>query len=146
LLEAAVAIGILTVGMVSLAGLASIAVRNTVLARDRSMAAVLAVQKMEQLCVAAMTLPLSSSDAIAADQSGFVEYLDRTGTVLEGGRGAPGVVHVRRWAVWPLSADGNLLAIEVAVGPCRRAQPPAGACGDSGSSVRLASVRSRVAW
>ena len=145
-MEAAVAIAILTAGMVSLAGLASVAVRTTALARDRSMAAVLAAQKMEQLSVAAVSLPPSSPAALTGDQAGCVEYLDRTGTVLEGGRGALGVVYVRRWAVWSLPAAGNLLAIEVAVGPCRRAQPPGGACGDTGSSVHLASVRSRVAW
>ena len=139
LVEAIVAIGILAGAVVALAGLSSLAVRNAAMARERSMATVLALQKMEALCRDVSSAPASPVDAWAVDTPGYVEYLDA------GGRPAAGGAYVRRWSITPLPGDANLLAIQVDVATCRT---PAGAtrCGDVISHARLASVRSRVAW
>ena len=56
LIEAVVAIAILTTAVVSLAGLVSVAVRTIVLTRERTMSAVLASQKLEELSLAARLL------------------------------------------------------------------------------------------
>ena len=142
LVEAIIAIGILAGAVVVLAGLASVAVRTSALARERSVATLLALQKMEAVCVDIATSPPSPANAWAVDTPGYIEYLDQYGNLL-GGRA--GGVYVRRWSVTPLPSDANLLAIQVAVAPCRT-PPGAARCGDAGARVRLASVRSRVAW
>ena len=142
LVEALIAIGILAGAVVVLAGLSSVAVRTTALARERSVAALLALEKMEEVCLDAASSPLSPANAWAADTPGHLEYLNSRGGLLAGRRGA---VYVRRWSVTPLPSDANLLAIQVAVAPCRT-PPGAAVCGDAGARVRLASVRSRAAW
>lgn len=142
LVEAIVAIGILAGAVVALAGLSSVAVRSSALARERSVATLLALQKLETECLSAATSPPSPPNAWAVDTPGYVEYLDQYGSLLAGPAGG---AYVRRWSVAPLPTDANLLAVQVAVAPCRT---PSGAaqCGDAGARVRLASIRSRVAW
>ena len=142
LVEAIIAIGILAGAVVVLAGLSSVAVRTTALARERSVATLLALQKMEAVCLdIGMSTP-SPANAWAVDTPGYVEYLDQHGNLL-GGRA--GGVYVRRWSIAPLPLDANLLAVQVTVAPCRT--PPGELrCGDAGARVRLASIRSRVAW
>jgi hypothetical protein len=142
LVEAVIAIGILTGGVVAMAGLSSLAVRSAALARERSISTILAAEKMEALCRNAAAVPLSPADAWSVDTPGFVEYLDAYGSPVAG----PGEhVYVRRWSTAPLPADPTLLAIQVDVAPCRM---PSGAarCGDAMAHARLASVRSRAAW
>jgi Tfp pilus assembly protein PilV len=141
LVEAIVAIGLLAGAVVSMAGLASVAIRTSTIARERSMATLLAVQKMEVLCRDASALAPSAANAWSVDTPGQVEYLDQYGRPLAGARG----VYVRRWAVAPLPADANLVAIQVDVAMCR-ARSGASGCGDPVSQARLASVRSRLAW
>ena len=142
LVEAIIAIGILAGAVVMLAGLSSVAVRTSALARERSVATLLALQKMEAVCADAAASSPSPANAWAVDTPGYVEYLDQYGNRVAGRAGG---VYVRRWSVTPLPSDANLLAIQVAVAPCRT-PPGAVQCGDASSSVRLASVRSRVAW
>lgn len=136
------AIGILAGAVSTLAGLSTMAIRAATLARERSMAAIYSVQKMEDLCRDVRALSISPGDALSSDTPGFIELLDARGRA---GRGADGAVFVRRWSITPSSADANLLAIQVVVAPCRR-PPGAARCGDSAAEVRLASVRSRLAW
>jgi type II secretory pathway pseudopilin PulG len=142
LVEAVVAIAILAGAVVALAGLSSVATRNSALARERSVATILAFQKMEALCRDVSSAPASPANAWAVDTPGYLEYLDAHGNVV-GGRG--GGVYVRRWSVTPLPSDANLLAIQVDAAPCRR-PPGAAQCGDAVSHARLATVRSRSAW
>ena len=146
LIEAVVAIAILTTAMASFAGLASIAVRTIALTRERTVAAILAAQKLEELFAAPRALSQSSPDAVSHDETGFVEYLDAAGVVVGSGVTSRGVVYVRRWAVSPLGADAALNVIHVAVSPCRRAVAAAGECGDAAGSVRLATIRSSEMW
>ena len=142
LVEAIIAIGILAGAVVVLAGLSSVAVRTSALARERSIATLLALQKIEDVCLSAATSSPSPANAWAVDTPGHIEYLDQYGNLVAG---TAGRVYVRRWSVTPLPSDANLLAIQVAVAPCRT-PPGAVRCGDAGARVRLASVRSRVAW
>ena len=141
LVEAIIAIGLLAGAVVSMAGLSSLAIRNASIARERSMATLLALQKMEALCRDAAALAPTAPNAWDVDTPGHVEYLDEYGRPLAGRRG----VYVRRWAVAPLPADANLLAIDVDVAVCRT-RPGSANCGDAVSHARLAGVRSRLAW
>jgi Tfp pilus assembly protein PilV len=146
LIEAVVAITILATAVVSLAGLASVAVRTIALTRERTMAAILASQKLEELSPASRALSQSSPGAARHDEAGFVEYLDAAGAVVGTGATARGVVYVRRWAVSPLAADTALNVILVAVSPCRRVSASARECGVATGTVRLATVRSSDTW
>ena len=146
LIEAVVAIAILATSVVSLCGLVSVAVRTITLTRERTIAAALASQKLEDLSLAAPTLPQSSPDAVSHDEAGFVEYLDAAGAVVGTGAGARGVVYVRRWAVSPLVADPALKIIHVAVSPCRRVSTSGSGCADAAGTVRFATIRSSVVW
>lgn len=141
LIEAIIAIGLLAGAVVTMAGLASVAIRTSAIARERSMATLLALQKVESLCRDAAALAPSAANAWSVDTPGHVEYLDEHGRPLAGRAG----VYVRRWAVAPLPADANLLAIDVDVTVCRP-RPGSTQCGDAVSHARLASVRSRLAW
>ncbi|MEI6668406.1 MAG: hypothetical protein WCP29_09645 [Acidobacteriota bacterium] len=140
------AIGILTTAVVSLAGLAAVAVRTVSATRDRTVSAAMAAQKLEQLSIAAGTLTTSPSDAASLDRAGFVEYLDAAGVVVGTSNAARGVVFVRRWAVSPLAADPDLAIIHVTVAPCRRLVQTTGACGDAAATASLATLRPRVPW
>jgi len=142
LVEAIVAIGILAGAVVALAGLASVATRISAMARERSLATVLALQKLEALSRDVSALATSHASAWAADTPGFVEFLDARGNIV-GGRG--GGAYVRRWSVAPLASDANLLAIQVLVAACRT-PPGAAHCGEATSRARLAVIRSRTAW
>jgi type II secretory pathway pseudopilin PulG len=141
LVEAIVAVGIMAGAIVALAGLASVATRNSASARERSVSTVLAVQKIEALCRDVSSMPASPANAWAADTPGYVEFLDAYGNVVSGRGG----VYVRRWSVAPLPSDADLVAIQVDVAPCRTL-PGATRCGDVASHARLASIRSRTAW
>jgi Tfp pilus assembly protein PilV len=142
LVEAVVAIGLLAGAVIVLAGLSAQAVRTAALARERSVAAMLALQKMEAMCRDVHTAALSPGSALESDAPGFFEYVNVRG---EAAGEADGSVFVRRWAVTPMGAGADLLAVQVDVAPCRNAHG-AGRCGDTTAHVRLASVRSRVAW
>lgn len=142
LVEAIVAIGLLAGAVVMLAGLSSVAVRGAALARERSLAAVLAVQKMEALCRDVRSAATSPGNALVTDSPGFIEYLDARGEVAAG---RSGIVFVRRWSVVPVDADAGLLAVQVDVSHCRGAAE-SGRCWDATAHVRFASVRSRRAW
>jgi hypothetical protein len=118
-----------------------VAIRQVTLANERTMAMLLAYQKIEALCRDAPALAPSAVNAWYVDSPGHVEHLDAYGRPL----GARRSVYVRRWAVAPLPADANLLAIQVDVAVCRP-RPGAAGCGDAVAHARLAGVRSRLAW
>jgi type II secretory pathway pseudopilin PulG len=142
LLEAVIAIGLLAGAVASLAGLSSMAIRTNTLARERTLATVYSLQKLEELCRDARRLSTSPGNALESDTPGFIDYLDRHGAVVGA---TAGVVFVRRWSVIALPADANLLAIQVESAPCRKT-PGASRCGDTTADSRLASIRSRLAW
>jgi hypothetical protein len=141
LVEAVVAIGLLAGAVVVLAGLSHLAVRSATLARERSLAGIQAVQKMEALCRDVRSLSTSPGDALDSDSPGFVEYLDARGNVTAG----EGAMFVRRWSVTAMTPDADLLAIQVDAAVCR-GKPGLSRCADAATHVRLAGVRSRLAW
>jgi hypothetical protein len=137
-----VALGLLASAAVSLAALASVAVRTNALARERTLSALYASQKMEELSRAAATLPVTPADALARDAPGAVEFLDAGGRAATA---ASGVVFVRRWSVATLAQDANLLAIIVEVSPCR-GRVTGSPCQDPSARIRLSTIRSRLVW
>lgn len=146
LVEAVVAIAVITTGVVSLCGLVSVSARTVTITRDKTMAAVLASQKLETLAAARWASARSSAEAESPGDVGVEEHLDATGGVVGSGTAAGRIVYVRRWSVSPLHADGALALIQVAVSTCRRVSAGAPACGDGTVTVRLATIRSSAAW
>jgi Tfp pilus assembly protein PilV len=135
LIEAMIAIGLLAGAVVLMASLAALAVRTNARARERTLATLLAVQKIESL--AAVSNPAQSSlDTLEADAPGFVDFVDAAGQATARPDGA---VFVRRWLVSPVEGSSGLLRLTVEAAPCRR-RPP-GICGDPDTRVRLTTVR-----
>jgi len=146
LVEAVVAIAILTTGVVSLCGLVSVAIRTLTITREMTMAAVLASQKLETLAAARWAWARSSNGVEGPGDARAAEYLDAAGGVVGSGTAAGPIVYVRRCSVSPLSADAALDLIQVAVSTCRRVSVSAPACGEETVTVRLATIRSSAAW
>jgi Tfp pilus assembly protein PilV len=140
LVEAVIAIGLLTGAVLVLASLATLAVQTNARARARTLAALSAAQKLESLAVAAQDLIPSPSDALETDAPGFVDFVDASG---RGTSGQPSAVFVRRWRVSALGGDASLLVLTVEAAPCRR-RSSSPACGDADARVRLTTVRSRI--
>jgi len=135
LIEVLIAALIMVTGVLAMVRLIVLAVEANVDARSRTMATVLAVQKIEQLRALAWTLdpsgvaiedtstdtssvPESSGgtglqsspgDSLTRDTPGFVDHLDARGTVVGSGTQAPAqAVYTRRWSI-ANAADGALV-------------------------------------
>lgn len=101
--------------------LSAVSVRALHVARLRTMAAVLAEQKMEELRGTpwpADAPPPSASPASALDGDvpGYVDYLDADGHVMGGAPASGRAVYVRRWSVRPLARrpfDAVVLRVRV---------------------------------
>lgn len=140
LVEAVIAIGLLAGAVVLLASMAALAVRTNSRARERTFAALMAVEKLEALASAAPVLTPSPGDALTTDVPGCVDFLDAAGHASARPERA---VFVRRWRVTPVGGDADLLALAVEVAPCRR-RGLSPSCGDPDARVRLTTVRSRT--
>jgi hypothetical protein len=135
LLEVMIAACLLVAVAVGVSQISATAVRASHAARARTMAAVLAAQKMEQLRslrwsrarIGAVSVPVSdvstdlSSDPPTGEGRGllrspagtldsnvplYVDYLDGAGTWVGRGETPPAAaVYIRRWAVQPLESD-----------------------------------------
>jgi Tfp pilus assembly protein PilV len=103
----------------SLAQLVVLSADANQIARDSSIALLLAEQKMEDLRGTPAGLALSPPDTLTADTAGYVDYFDAEGVRLaDSDRSASpgGAVFVRRWSVDSLAAGaGNLVALHVMV-------------------------------
>ena len=109
LAETLFALGILAIAMLSLAQLFTISAAVIRRARDVSVGAVIASQKLEEL----RALP-GADDARAADG---IERIDSDGSVLPPDR-LGGSAYTRRWSVRPHAADPDRLSvIDVRVTP-----------------------------
>jgi hypothetical protein len=153
LIEALMAMGLLTAALVMLAQLLVMSVRANLSSRDTTYAAVLAEQKVEELralmfgfdtlgnlvtdlatdtSVAPETpgggVGLSPSPGLSLGRStpGYVDYIGLFGNKLGGGREPPaGAVYTRRWSIETLPENpDNALVIQVLVTP-NRARGPA---------------------
>lgn len=125
IIEAIVALTIVTTGVLALASLATQVTELVVRARRHTMAAVLADQGVAMRL--RQPLALTAADCLQYDVAGCVEQLDGTGRVTAGP-----AVFVRRWRV---AAVGGVVPAAWALGVCvvpvheRRARGPApGAC------------------
>jgi len=124
LLELLVASTILTVGLLSLAQLLTLATSANAAAGRTTYAAVLAAGKLEDL----RALTWESLQRQAGES---IDHLDRAGRPLEGGAAAG--AYTRRWRIDPLPADpGNALVIQVIVSGRR-------------DDARIVDVRTRTA-
>ena len=146
LLEVLVATTILVTGLAALAQLFMLGTRANLQARQTTMAAILAQQKMEQLRGLAWSvdagLPVSDlttdttvvpetdsggtgltpspADALERNVAGYADFIDRYGSVLGGGQTPPaGSVYLRRWSIEPLSGSADTLRLEVLVADLR---------------------------
>jgi prepilin-type N-terminal cleavage/methylation domain-containing protein len=129
LLEVLVATTIVSVALASLAQLFVLSAQANSNAKATTAAALLGLQKMEQLrsltwSVDARGSPLtdpmlaaSSSDALRVNTAGFFDFVDSVGRSLgEATAPPPGAMYLRRWSIEPLPADpGNVLVLQVLV-------------------------------
>jgi Tfp pilus assembly protein PilV len=121
MLEALVATAIVTIAAVSLAQALAVASRVNDGARVASLAAILAIEKLEQLRAVEWNDPSlqpSPSNALAANTPGYVEYLDARGAALGASASAsppPATVYVRRWSVAPALASSNTIVLQIFV-------------------------------
>jgi Tfp pilus assembly protein PilV len=118
LIEALVAVGLIAGALVGTADLAARSIRSLSAARDRSVGALIAAQKIEQLLAQPLRPADSPAGALDADTAGFVEYLDARGRVSGQDHDCEGTVYARRWSVAPLARDARVLVIHVRAGRC----------------------------
>ena len=167
LVEVLFALVVLSVAVLGLAHLFTVAAHNNARARATTYAAVLAQQKMEQLrglaygfdpAGGAVTdvdtditvqpelagggagLQSSPPGALAANTVGYVDYVDANGVSLGGTAAVPpaGTAYIRRWSVEPLPPSANAMVLQVLV---MRAGPSDAADNRIGPSGRPAEAR-----
>jgi prepilin-type N-terminal cleavage/methylation domain-containing protein len=129
LLEVLIATTVVAVALTSLAQVFVVSAHANSSARAMTVAALLALQKMEQLrsftwSVDAGGMPISdarlapsASDALRVNTAGFFDFVDGAGRSL-GQAAAPPVTarYLRRWSIEPLPADADdLLVVQVLV-------------------------------
>lgn len=111
LVETVFAIGLLTGALVTLAQLVAVGVYTTSGARYRTIATVLAQQKMEQL----------RGEATLADTNASVEHFDASGaTVCAGAGPCEARVFTARWSIAPVSSAPGAILIKIEVSHARR--------------------------
>lgn len=146
LIEALIATTVMATALVTMAGLASLALRTVVNGRNRSLAAIHAQAKLELLLASRTSVPATPGDALDRDVAGCNEYLDAEGRAAGVDAGHAGTVFVRRWLVAPVPNRPGLQVIIVAVGRCAAGPGGSLACVSPATSVRAAGVRSEAAW
>lgn len=156
LAEVVVCAGLLVAVAAGVAQLVAMAVRANDAARVRTVATILAAQRMEQLrglpwgagsdrttdlstdppTAAGRGLLPSPAGTLEADVAPYVDYLTAEGDWAGNGAAPPAAaVYTRRWSVQPLDADpGHTLVLTVLV---RRTRAP------GGEEISLASIRAR---
>jgi Tfp pilus assembly protein PilV len=128
LIEVLVAMLVFVSGVLAIAQLFLVAAVSNAAARDTTIAATLAAQKIEEL--------LSSELSESAD---LVDHIDQWGRVLRTGGFPPqDAVYTRRWSIESLS--GDTVAIRVRVGRTDRS----GGSGWMAGETRLLTIKSRT--
>jgi hypothetical protein len=172
LVEALVATVILTTGLLTMAGLVRVATATNTVARNGTLAGVLAEQKIEQLRALAWEFDVSgmpvsdvSTDTAVQPESpsggtglqssplslqqntpGFVDHVDGGGRIV--GRGAQpplAAVYTRRWSIEPMpSSAGPAVLIQVLVTSVRnRGRADQGAVTRLPGEARLVTLKVR---
>jgi type IV pilus modification protein PilV len=141
LVEVLIAALIMVTGVLAMVRLIVLAVESNVDARSRTMATILAMQKIEQLRALTWTIDPSgaaiedtSTDTSSVPESsggtglqispeatlrvntpGFVDHLDATGAIVGGGgQPPPQAAYTRRWSIAP-AVVGESLVLQVTV-------------------------------
>ena len=146
LLEAIVAMAIMSTATIAVAQLSILSARANRIARSNTVTSVLASQRMEQLQSAAWAeLAPSPPEALVRSTDGYFDYVDTDGRTLAGGRTPPaGAVFVRRWAITPM-AGGGALMIHVSVMPISAAEHVVADPGPrQAGETRLAGIKRRA--
>ena len=113
LIEVLIAAGILVTIIGGVAHLSVITVRANHLSRLATHSCLVASAKMEELLAREwLDLDPTPTGTLDANQTGYHDYVDRTGRVISSAEGAS---HVRRWAITSVTA--TVLALEVVVLP-----------------------------
>jgi len=106
LVEAIVAALILAAGVTAMAQLFSIAIASNVRARDRTVAMILAQQKIEEL----------RTSNLSASSSESVEHLNGSGAIVGRDSAPPAqAVYTRRWSVEPVTSGAEAAIVRVRV-------------------------------
>jgi hypothetical protein len=127
LIEVLVATLVLVSGILGIAQLFLVAAAANAAARDSTVAATLAAQKIEQL----LSTDLSGG-------SGLVDHVDLWGRVVGTGESPPSsAIYTRRWSIEPLSAE--TVAIRVRVGRSTRS----GRSGPMVGETRVLALKTR---
>jgi hypothetical protein len=112
LLEVLIAILILTTGVVSIVRVCSLAIASNLVARQRTVATILAGQKLEQLRTIDALGVSAAGGSLAQDDPGFADYIDATGAIVS----AAHAVYTRRWSIETLPASSpEALVLQVRV-------------------------------
>ncbi len=117
LVEVLVATLLVGGGLVGLAQLAAYAMEANRRAKATTIAAVLALEKMEHLRTRGAGVEPSPAEALQRNVDDYCDFFDGVGRLLGGGTSPPpGSVYVRRWAVAPLGSDpGRTSVLQVRV-------------------------------
>ena len=139
LIEAVIAAGIVAGAFAALAQMFALSIAHNTSARNGSIAMMLAGQKMEELRALTWGVELSPGGTLDSDVSGYVDYIDREGSILSASGMMPAAtVYIRRWSVDALPASADALMLQVLV-----TRPANRAGGAPGDAARLVTLRIR---
>lgn len=142
LVEAIVAMAIMSTAIMAIAQLSIVSVGVNRAARSTTIATMLAVQQMERLQSAAWSeLIVSPSGSLDRNTAGYCDFLDVNGRAIAPATSPPaGAAFVRRWALH-LIDSGDALVLQVVVMPTTG---PRGLVGGRGpEEARLVGARIR---
>jgi len=149
LVEALIATLILTTGLLTMAELVRVATATNLVARNGTLAGILAEQKIEQLLSESPsggTGLQSSPGSLRQNTAGFVDHLDGGGRIV--GRDVqppPFAVYTRRWSIEPTpTTTGPAVLIQVLVTSIRnRGRADQGAVTRLPGEARLVTLKVR---
>jgi Tfp pilus assembly protein PilV len=105
LVESIVAVGLLAVTLILLAHVVAVAVSTNAFARQATLAAIFAGDKLEQL---RLSRDIDVSPVVS-------EFLDNQGETVCGGTACESAVYVRRWSVAPFGGVPDAYLLQVVV-------------------------------
>lgn len=146
LIEALVATLILTTGLLSMAGLVSVAATSNRVAKNGTLAGILAEQKVEQLVASVWELDASSGASLQRNTPGFVEHLDGSGGIVgESAQPPLSAVYTRRWSIEPVptSAESAVLIQVLVTNVRNRGRADLGSVMRLPGEARLATLKVR---
>jgi len=138
LIEVLIAILVLTTGVLSMVRVCSLSIASNIEARRRTVATILAEQKLEQLRTLDSLAATATGGSLARDEPGFVDHIDADGAMVTN-HSAP-FVYARRWSIEALrSGPPDAFVLQVRVLTRGAANPNTFV-----SRSHMATVRTRV--